>query len=323
MGPTVRWPKKSSNPNAKKDTSKFCDFHNDVGHNTYDCIALRNEVAYLVKHGLLDDLIKNHDYRSPRTKRQQENQAPPPPIHEVKFITGGSEICGLNHSAAKRIAKEAKLKPPTPQVRNITPITFDDSDLQDIPDLHHDGLVISIQIGTARVRRVLVDGGSSVNLIMADVLKAMSIDEDQITKKSDVLVGFSGKAKNTMGEVYLPTYAEGISSYEKFGVLDCLSSYNAILGRPWIHNVKGVPSTYHQCIKVPTSWGTATIKGEQNLAQDCYIKALKISRTDEPTTLRSEPTTDPVADFTLGPENSINQDWNAGTNTKIATGGHD
>ncbi|KAK9750159.1 hypothetical protein RND81_02G177700 [Saponaria officinalis] len=127
MGPTVRWPKKSNNPNAKKDTSKFYDFHNDVGHDTYDCIALRNEVAYLVKHGLLNDLIKNHDYRSPRTRKQQENQAPPPPIHEVKFISGGSEICGLTHSAAKRIAKEIKLKPPTPQewLRNYTADSFD------------------------------------------------------------------------------------------------------------------------------------------------------------------------------------------------------
>ncbi|XP_074300436.1 uncharacterized protein LOC141631699 [Silene latifolia] len=114
-----------------------------------------------------------------------------------------------------------------------------------IPDLHHDGLVISMHVGIANVSRILLDRGSSVYLIMLDVLKAMKISEDQITKKSSVLVGFSGEIKNTLGEISLPNHAEDIASYERLGVLDCLSSYIVILGRPWIHNVKVVPSTYH------------------------------------------------------------------------------
>ncbi|XP_074290632.1 uncharacterized protein LOC141617345 [Silene latifolia] len=101
-----------------------------------------------------------------------------------------------------------------------------------IPNVHHDGLVLSMQIGTANVRRILVDGGSSVNLIMLDVLKAMKIKDDQITRKSSVFVGFNGETKSTLGEIYLPTYEEGVATYEIFGVLDCLSSYNVILRRP-------------------------------------------------------------------------------------------
>ncbi|XP_074278532.1 uncharacterized protein LOC141602118 [Silene latifolia] len=131
-----------------------------------------------------------------------------------------------------------------------------------VPDLHHDSLVITMQIGTAKVSRILIDGGSSINLVMLDVLKAMKIDEEKITKKSSVLVGFSGETKNTLGEINLPTYAEGVASYERFGVLDCLSLYNVILGRPWIHNFKAIPSTYHQCVKIPTEWGITTIRGE-------------------------------------------------------------
>ncbi|XP_074301619.1 uncharacterized protein LOC141633021 [Silene latifolia] len=140
-----------------------------------------------------------------------------------------------------------------------------------ISDIHHDGLVITMQIGTVRVVRILVDGGSSVNLIMNNVLKPIKIDENQIKKiikKSNVLIGFSGETKNTVGEIYLPTYLQGVSSYERFGVLDCLSSYNAILSRPWIHNVRAIPSTYHQCNKIPTEWGIATIKGEKSLPRN-------------------------------------------------------
>ncbi|XP_074300983.1 uncharacterized protein LOC141632326 [Silene latifolia] len=151
-----------------------------------------------------------------------------------------------------------------------------------IPDVHYDGLVISMQIETTNVRMILVDGGSSVDLIMLDVLKAMKIKEDQITKNSSVLVGFSGETKRTLGEIYLPTYVEGLASYERFGVLDFLSSYNVILGRPWIHNIKVVPSTYHQCIKIPTYWGVATIKGEHKLAQECNTEVLKHSKAVRP-----------------------------------------
>ncbi|XP_074305129.1 uncharacterized protein LOC141640137 [Silene latifolia] len=126
--------------------------------------------------------------------------------------------------------------------------------------------------------RILIDGGSSVNLIMIDVFKAMKIKENQITKKSSVLVGFSGETRNTLGEIYLPTYGEGVASYERFGILDCLSSYNVILGRPWIQNVKAVPSTYHQCVKILIEWGITTIKGEHKSAQECYTEALKPSK---------------------------------------------
>ena len=50
MGKAVQWPPKSSKPESKKDPSKWCDFHADIGHTTNDCVALRREVAYLLKN---------------------------------------------------------------------------------------------------------------------------------------------------------------------------------------------------------------------------------------------------------------------------------
>ncbi|XP_074289376.1 uncharacterized protein LOC141614531 [Silene latifolia] len=245
MGPVVRWPRKPDNLNPRKDHTKWCEFHMDMGHTTKDCFTLRKEVAYLLKAGYFKDLIKamgriEDPSKNNKEKKQERNLPPSPPLYDVKFINGGSEICGLTSSATKKISRTPQTKSPC-KPNNIPPITFNDCDLVGIPNIHHDGLVISMQIGTANVRRILVDGGSSVNLIMLDVLKAMKIKEDQITKKSSVLVGFNGKTKNILGKIYLPTYAEGVASYERFGVLDCLSSYNVILGRSWIHNVKVVP----------------------------------------------------------------------------------
>ncbi|XP_056697828.1 uncharacterized protein [Spinacia oleracea] len=57
MGKAVQWPPKSSKPESKKDPSKWCDFHADIGHTTNECVALRKEVAYLLKNGYLKDVM--------------------------------------------------------------------------------------------------------------------------------------------------------------------------------------------------------------------------------------------------------------------------
>ncbi|WP_212635206.1 hypothetical protein, partial [Salmonella enterica] len=63
-------------------------------------------------------------------------------------------------------------------------------------------------------------------------------------------------------------------------IMDSPSSYNAILGRPWIHELKAVPSTYHQVIRFPTKWGVKEIFGQQRDARTCYMEALKPKATE-------------------------------------------
>ncbi|KAF3574058.1 hypothetical protein F2Q69_00059471 [Brassica cretica] len=60
----------------------------------------------------------------------------------------------------------------------------------------------------------------------------------------------------------------------KFLVVDCTSTYNMILGRPWIHDMGTVPSTLHQSIKFPTPWGIKTIRGDQENSLSCYQTTL-------------------------------------------------
>ncbi|XP_076948884.1 uncharacterized protein LOC143621306 [Bidens hawaiensis] len=41
------------------DSKKHCTYHNDIGHNTNECVALRNEIEAAVKNGKLDHLVKS------------------------------------------------------------------------------------------------------------------------------------------------------------------------------------------------------------------------------------------------------------------------
>ncbi|GMN35838.1 hypothetical protein TIFTF001_042294, partial [Ficus carica] len=52
----VTWPKKLPE-NPARDTSKYCEFHKDHGHNTVDCRALRAEVVELLKKGHLCEFL--------------------------------------------------------------------------------------------------------------------------------------------------------------------------------------------------------------------------------------------------------------------------
>ncbi|XP_074300130.1 uncharacterized protein LOC141631344 [Silene latifolia] len=218
----------------------------------------------------------------------KNNSEPPPKVlptpspvctRIVNVITGGSELCGLTYSAAKRHATQTKGDKPEFSCRisrqDLPAVTFDETDAQNTTEQHHDALIITLPIGNCEVRKILVDTGSSVNLIMLETLKGMRFSEKDLATKEVTLVGFSGETKHSLGEIVIPTYANGVNKQVRYLVIDGPSTYNVILGRPWIHEMKAIPSTYHQCLKFPTPWGVQEIRGDQEDAKNCYRIALK------------------------------------------------
>ena len=57
-------------------------------------------------------------------------------------------------------------------------------------------------------------------------------------------------------------------------MVDCSSSYNAIIGRPTLNSWKAVTSTYHLLIKFPTKHGVGQVQGDQLAARECYLAML-------------------------------------------------
>lgn len=110
---------------------------------------------------------------------------------------------------------------------------------------------------------------------MLNTLQQMGLAKSDMVKKLITLVGFSGETKRTIGEISLPTYAQGVKFLQKFLIIDCESTYNITMGRPWIHDLKVVPFTYHQVIQFPTPWGVRKICGDQNTGRECYKTSLK------------------------------------------------
>ncbi|XP_013624817.1 uncharacterized protein LOC125600455 [Brassica napus] len=142
---------------------------------------------------------------------------------------------------------------------------------------HNDLLFIDIGIGECQVTKVLVDTGSSVNLIFQDMLDKMGIDLRNMRPSTRTLTGFNVASEKMIGTIRLPVYAGDVTRTVKFSVIRAKDPYNAILSTPWLHSIKAVPSTYHQCIKFPRKDGTIlTIRGEQRAARVLLIATVKL-----------------------------------------------
>ena len=61
--------------------------------------------------------------------------------------------------------------------------------------------------------------------------------------------GFVGIHECTIRSIQLVLKVGPIVTLTRFHFIDSLVSYHALLGRPWLHKHKLVPSTYHQCVK--------------------------------------------------------------------------
>ena len=44
----LRWPSQMKSDPARRDDTKYCEFHKDHGHRTDDCIQLKKEIEYLI-----------------------------------------------------------------------------------------------------------------------------------------------------------------------------------------------------------------------------------------------------------------------------------
>lgn len=107
-------------------------------------------------------------------KNRQEPPKPPSTKRTVNVITGGDEVNGVTYTAAKKTSKVTVTHGKrVRQVLDEDSITFDDEDADDLIIPHNDALVISLLVHDTNVKRVLINPGSSVNIILLRVVNGM------------------------------------------------------------------------------------------------------------------------------------------------------
>ena len=108
----------------------------------------------------------------------------------------------------------------------------------------------------------------------------MRIDREWLVPTNAPLVGFGGSRVFPLGAVTLSVmvgdYPLQIIKDVTFLVVDCSSTYNAIIGRPTLNSWKAVTSTYHLMIKFPTNYGVGELRGSQMAARECYVAMMEM-----------------------------------------------
>ena len=105
-------------------------------------------------------------------------------------------------------------------------------------------------------RRVLVDNGSSANIIYLSAFQQLKVDPKRLRPFESPLVIFSGDKAYPQGIVTLTVtaglYPLQVTNKHNFLVVDSPSSYNVIIGRPTFTHWKVATSTYCLKVKFPT-----------------------------------------------------------------------
>src|SRR4051812_28961952 len=114
--------------------------------------------------------------------------------------------------------------------------------------------------------RVLMDGGSGINIIFSKTLEEMFIPNSIPKNSSTTFHGIiPGKAVCPLGRISLEVVLGNESNFRKetldFEVVDWKSQYHAILGRPAFARFMAVPHYAHLKLKMPGPHGIITING--------------------------------------------------------------
>ena len=117
---------------------------------------------------------------------------------------------------------------------------------------HDDALVITLQIEGYDVNRVMVDQGSTVEIMYPDLYKGLNLKAEDLTPYSSPLVSFEGKIIIPKGQVRLPVQTGSEVVEVDFIVVNAYSPYTAIVIRPWLHTLGAVSSILHQKVKYPS-----------------------------------------------------------------------
>ncbi|KAI4985305.1 hypothetical protein ZWY2020_017935 [Hordeum vulgare] len=133
-----------------------------------------------------------------------------------------------------------------------------------------------------RLRKVLMDGGSGLNIMYADTLKGMGIPMYKLSESSMQFHGVvPGRKAKSLGQIALDVVFGSDKNFRKerltFEVVDFQSAYHAILGRPAYARFMARPCYVYLKLKMPGPKGVITVIGNRQRAKECLQQGSRIA----------------------------------------------
>jgi hypothetical protein len=206
-----------------------------------------------------------------------------PAVENVFLIFRGPTV-DMSNSHRKRERHEvlaAEKAPPSFLDWLEDAITFSREDHPNcIPKPGQYPLVVDPVIRNARFSKVLMEGGSSLNLLYAHTLRLLGIGLDQLRPSTTPFHGVApGKRVQPLEQIDLPVWFGTPDNFRKemltFEVVGFRGAYHAILGRPCYAKFMAVPNYTYLKMKMSRPKGVIIVASSIEHAFDCDVECVE------------------------------------------------
>ncbi|XP_076886351.1 uncharacterized protein LOC143536189 [Bidens hawaiensis] len=182
------------------DTKKHCSYHNDVGHKTNECVALRNEIEAAVKNGKLEHLVKGVRGRTGENPAKDSQGPAKRQIKDlnVHMIQGGHSGKGKRR---EYLDEEWKNEPVIfPRIKG--------------GPCNKNPLIITAEFGHYRSQYVFFDTGSTSDIMYEQCFEQLEEeDKERLQPICAPVSGFGGETMHPRGVITFPvTLSDGVRS---------------------------------------------------------------------------------------------------------------
>ncbi|XP_056688015.1 uncharacterized protein [Spinacia oleracea] len=225
-------------PVENRDPKLYCQFHEDIGHDTKDCRSLKRALDGLTSKGHLKNYLQRSTHGTGKSQYKKKNS--PVSAAEgnhsegrfVAVISGGPAAGGPTMRGQKDYARrlgQVMLSGKSP-MDPFPRIEICESDGGRVATPHDDPLVVEIKISNMRVKRILIDTGSSSDIMSMECLSRLAHDPKAIESIHYPIIGFKGSTIHPVGVITLPVRIGGRNDGRKmdvdFLIVKDLTAYN-------------------------------------------------------------------------------------------------
>ncbi|KAL0458334.1 UNVERIFIED_CONTAM: hypothetical protein Slati_0460600 [Sesamum latifolium] len=202
--------------------------------------------------GIFDDLLNANLIELPEMKWPEEHHVRIIRCHDANMTELGDKVsCNMTQEEETLSGEDYFSNVEISDEESKSAMTFTDEDLLLGSKPHNKLLFVTCYARKQKVNRILIDGGSAVNILPLCTMKEFGISMDELTSSRLMIQGFNQGGQRALSIIRINLLMENIFSTALFHVIDAKTSYNMLFGRPWLHENGIVPFTWHQCFKKP------------------------------------------------------------------------
>ncbi|GJN37028.1 hypothetical protein PR202_gb25946 [Eleusine coracana subsp. coracana] len=273
-------------PSTNELLSGICPWHPKGNHKAKDCYYLKGFATAALKVAK-DPLRRNNSNKDKPNNDDDKDDSGEfqEPRKEVNFIFGGPDAYTSKRKQKLELREINSVEPATSQYMRWSemPITFDRSDHpKHLPKPGRYPLVLAATMKEVKFNRVLIDGGSSLDLIFTRTLQELGLSINDLQPSSSSFHGIvPGKTSVPIGQITLPVTFGTRDNFRTERILfllaDFKSAYHAIIGQPKMARFMAVPHYPYLTLKMPGPNGIISLHFDLQNSFDCDVQSCEMA----------------------------------------------